>query len=133
MYSLRRDPNHSYYHAQYWTMNCRQEQDFFFGHQRMIKTKRQCFSSTKFLNQKDEYFNQHSSSSSQKNSLKSSHSAHSQDIPLPVYRAPCTFQNSLITTDKGNGKNARSIETSNHFRWFISSITSVFIIIFMCT
>lgn len=109
MYSLRRDPNHSYYHAQYWTMNCRQQDDFFFGHRRMLKSKQQCFSSTKCLNQKDDYSNQHLFSS-QKNSLKSSYSCHSQDTPLPVYRAPCTFQNSLITTDKGREREEISID-----------------------
>jgi hypothetical protein len=95
MYSVRRDPNSSYYYSQYWTMNCQQQhQQFIFNHRHMIKTKQQYFWSTKFYNNNQHYpFNN--------NSIKSTDSSNSQDISLPVYRAPCTFQNSLITTSKG--------------------------------
>ena len=140
MYSLRRHPNHSYYHSQYWTMDCRQQQqEFLFRNRHMFKSRQQCFSSTKFLNQKHESSHRHSS---QKNTLKSTHSSNSQDISLPVYRAPCTFQNSLITTDKGRRTSLSSpLSTQRSFsRWFIiiiiwklPSITSVFIIIIVCT
>jgi hypothetical protein len=89
MYSVRHDPNHSYYYSQYWTMNS--QQHFLFPPNRqMIKSKQNYFWSTKFSNSKDYSFNN--------NSIKSSDSSNSQDISLPVYRAPCTFQNSLITT-----------------------------------
>ena len=93
MYSVRRDPNHSYYYTQYWTMDCRQQQQQFLFHNRqIIKTRQQCFWSTKFSHpNKDQHYPLN------KNSMKSN----SQEISLPVYRAPCTFQNSLITTDKG--------------------------------
>jgi hypothetical protein len=70
MYSVRRDPNNSScYYSQYWSMNSQQQ--FIFPNRQMIKSKQNYFWSTKFSN--------------------------SQDISLPVYRAPCTFQNSLIT------------------------------------
>jgi hypothetical protein len=99
MYSVRRDPTNSYYYSQYWTMNCQQQnQQFIFNNRQMIKTKQQYFWSTKFYNNKDSYIQHYPFNN---NSIKSSDSLSSHDISLPVYRAPCTFQNSLITTSKG--------------------------------
>ncbi|UJR37246.1 hypothetical protein I4U23_029955 [Adineta vaga] len=102
MYSVRRDPNHSYYCSQYWTMDCQQQhQQFIFNSRQMIKTKQQYFWSTKFYNNnnnnKDNYIQHYSISN---NSLRSTELTNSQDISLPVYRAPCTFQNSLLSTNK---------------------------------
>jgi hypothetical protein len=92
MYSVRRDPNHSYSYSQYWTMNCQQQQQhFIFNNRQMIKTKQHYFWSTKFFNQKDSYIHHYSFNN---NNIKSSDSLNSHDISLPVYRAPCTFQNS---------------------------------------
>ncbi len=99
MYSVRRDPNSSYYYSQYWTMNCQQQhQQFIFNSRQMIKTKQQYFWSTKFYNNKDSYIQHYSLNN---NSIRSTDTSNSQDLSLPVYRAPCTFQNSLITTTKG--------------------------------
>ncbi len=64
----------------------------------MIKTKQQYFWSTKFYNNKDSYIQHYSLNN---NSIRSTDTSNSQDLSLPVYRAPCTFQNSLITTTKG--------------------------------
>ncbi len=85
MYSVRRDPNNFYYYSQYWTMNSQQQ--FIFPNRQIIKSKQNYFWSTKFSNSKP------------------SDSSNSQDISLPVYRAPCTFQNSLITTPNKGKKN----------------------------
>ncbi len=99
MYSVRRDPNNAYYYSQYWTMNCQQQhQQFIFNSRQMIKTKQQYFWSTKFYNNKDSYIQHYSLNN---NSIRSTDTSNSQDLSLPVYRAPCTFQNSLITTTKG--------------------------------
>jgi len=96
MYSVRRDPTNSYYYSQYWTINCQQQH--IFNNRQMIKTKQQYFWSTKFYNNKDSYIQHYPLNN---NSIKYSDSSISHDISLPVYRAPCTFQNSLITTSKG--------------------------------
>jgi hypothetical protein len=92
MYSIRRDPNNSYY---YWTMNYQQQQHFIFNNRQMIKTKQDIYWSTKFYNNKDSSIQHYSLNN------KSTDSSNSHDISLPVYRAPCTFQNPLITTSKG--------------------------------
>jgi hypothetical protein len=66
MYSIRREPNNSRYEI----MNCiRQQQQLIFNNRQMIKTKQHFFWSTKFYD----------------------HTDRSRDI-LPVYRTPCTFQ-----------------------------------------
>lgn len=103
MYSVRRDPNNSYYYAQYWTMNCQQQhQQFIFNSRQMIRTKQQYFWSTKFYhNNRDSYIQHYSLNN---NSMRSTDSSNSHDLSLPVYRAPCTFQNSLLTTNKGENK-----------------------------
>jgi hypothetical protein len=99
MYSVRRDPNNSYYYSQYWTMNCQQQnQQFIYSNRQMFKTKQHYSWSTKFYNNKDNSIQNYPFNN---NSIKSSDSSNSHDISLPVYRAPCTFQNSLITTSKG--------------------------------
>jgi hypothetical protein len=96
MYSVRRDPTNSYYYSQYWTINYQQQhQQFIFNNRQMIKTKQQYFWSTKFYNNNKDSYIQHYPLNN--NSIKYS----DHDISLPVYRAPCTFQNSLITTSKG--------------------------------
>lgn len=84
MYSIRRDPHHSYYYSQYWSVNQQQQQQVIFHNRQMVKTKQQYFWSTKiFHNNNNNY-----------DTMKSLDMSNSQDVPLPVYRAPCTFQNS---------------------------------------
>ncbi|CAF0839307.1 unnamed protein product [Adineta ricciae] len=100
MYSVRRDPNHSYYYSQYWTISCQQQQQqqqqqFIFNSRQTIKTKHQYIWSTKFY--KDNSSLHYPLNT---NSLRSTESANTQDLSLPVYRAPCTFQNSLLTSNK---------------------------------
>ena len=92
MYSVRRGPTQSYYYSQYWTTNCQQQhQQFVFHNRHVSKTRQQYFWSTKPYNG---------------NNAKDSHIQYDcvkpTDTSLPVYRAPCTFQNSLETTSKGN-------------------------------
>lgn len=89
MYTIRRDPSSyaSYYYSQYWTMHCHQHhQQIIFQNRNTIKSKQQTFWSNKFANKYDQQF------ALNNNSLKSIET-------LPVYRAPCTFQNSLESTN----------------------------------
>ncbi|CAF0787339.1 unnamed protein product [Rotaria sordida] len=96
MYSVRRDLNNSYYYSQYWTMNCQQQHEqFIFNNRQMIKAKQHYFWSTKFYNNKDCHTQCQTLNN---NSIKSTDLSNSHDMSLPIYRAPCTFQNSLITT-----------------------------------
>ncbi|CAF0774284.1 unnamed protein product [Rotaria sp. Silwood1] len=92
MYSVRRDFNNSYYYSQYWTMNCQQHHEqFIFNNRQMIKAKQHYVWSTKFYNNKDCYIQYQTVNN---NYVKST------DLSLPIYRAPCTFQSSLITDSK---------------------------------
>ncbi|CAF3583892.1 unnamed protein product [Adineta steineri] len=78
-------------------MNCQQQhQQVIFNSRQMIKTKHQYFWSTKFYNNtnKDTCIQHYQF---QNNSVRSTDT---HDLSLPVYRAPCTFQNSLVTNNK---------------------------------
>lgn len=61
----------------------------------MIKEKKRYFCSTKVYNNRNcyqtlnDYF------------VKSPDLPNDQDVSLPIYRAPCTFQSSFVTTIKG--------------------------------
>lgn len=89
MYTIRREPHNSYNYSQSWTVQIQQQQQqqLMFYNRQMIKSKQQTFWSTKF-------------SLSDSQCVKAIDFS-TGDEPLPVYRAPCTFQNSLETTRKG--------------------------------
>ncbi|CAF1023092.1 unnamed protein product [Rotaria magnacalcarata] len=95
MYSIRRDPNKSHY----WMMNCRQQQnqEIIFHNRQMIKANQHYFSSTGVHNNRDCSIHYQTINDS---SMKSNDFLNEQDLALPIYRAPCTFQSSLITASK---------------------------------
>ncbi|CAF0801705.1 unnamed protein product [Adineta steineri] len=106
-------------------MNCQQQhQQVIFNSRQMIKTKHQYFWSTKFYNNtnKDTCIQHYQF---QNNSVRSTDT---QDLSLPVYRAPCTFQNSLVTNNKGKNDSLNK----HHFTKQVYKILSEYLDGYSC-
>lgn len=120
MYSIRRDPNNSYcYSQQYWTINCQQQhQQFIFNSRQIIRSKQQYFWSTKLYNNNNKDYYIQCQTFNNSNSIKSTDLSNSNDLTLPVYRAPCTFQSSLVADSKGRNRSTMielsQIQFKNH-------------------